>query len=106
VATDCNLFLKCWFFKCLDFGYPQVAIVILVAMGPVTSLLAHGYYDRACLPLLNVAYEQPQLHVCPTLLTEIGRNHVKKFHTNFGVVQSYGSSSPSSARVPRCCSMV
>jgi hypothetical protein len=34
------------------------------------------------------------LHVCPTSLTEHGRNHVKKFHTNIGVVQHCGESSP------------
>jgi hypothetical protein len=74
--------------------------------GLVTSLLSHGYCNRACLPLLNVVHEQPRLHFCPTSLNEIGRNHVIKFHTNFGVVQHHGESSPSPATVPRCCWMV
>jgi hypothetical protein len=30
---------------------------------------------------LNVVHEQPRLHVCPTSLAEIRRNHIKKFHT-------------------------
>jgi hypothetical protein len=53
-----------------------------------------AYCHRARLPLPNVVHEQPRLHVCPTLLIEIGRSHVKKFHINFGVVQHRGQSSP------------
>jgi hypothetical protein len=105
-SNELPLFLKCRFLKCLDFSQPQVVIVILVAMGLMTSLLTRAYCDWTHLPLLNVAHEQPQLHVCPTSLAEIGRSHVKRFHTNFGIVQCCGESSHSSARVLRCCWMV
>jgi hypothetical protein len=46
------------FSKCLYFSHPQVAIVISVAIGPLTSLLARGYYDWVRLPLPNVAHAQ------------------------------------------------
>jgi hypothetical protein len=35
-----------------------------------------------------------RLHVYPTSLIELGRSHVKKFHTNIYFVQYRGESSP------------
>jgi hypothetical protein len=34
-----------------------------------------------------------RLHVCPTLLVELGRRHVKKFYTNICFIQHRGESS-------------
>jgi hypothetical protein len=34
------------------------------------------------------------LPISPTPLTELGRSHVKKFHTNIYFVQHYGEISP------------
>jgi hypothetical protein len=73
---------------------------------PLTLSFFRVNYDWTCLPLSNIAYEQPRLYVCPTSLTKIGRIHNKKFHTNFDVVQHRREISPSPARVPRCCWMV
>jgi hypothetical protein len=48
-----------------------------------------------CLSLLNVAHEQPRsIACCPTSLVDLGRRHVKKFHTNIGAIQHYEESSP------------
>jgi hypothetical protein len=83
-----------------------IAIVILVEMGLMIQLVTHGYCDRARLPIPNIVHEQPQLQVCHTSLTEIGRRHVKKFHTNFSVVHCPGESISSPAMLLRCCWMV
>jgi hypothetical protein len=39
-----------------------------------------------------------RLHVCPTLLTELGRSHVKKIHINNNFVQHRGDISPHQPR--------
>jgi hypothetical protein len=98
VSMNCSLFLMCQFFWMFRFQSSASCHCDLSSNGPLTSLLARSYCDQAHLPLPNVAREQPWLHVCPTLLAEIGRSHVKKFHTNFGVVQRHGECSSSLVR--------
>jgi hypothetical protein len=71
-----------------DHGYTK--LISGVTVHAIVFFLCRAYCDRACLPLSNIAHEHPR---CPTSLTKLGRNHVKKLHTNIRVVQHCGESS-------------